>query len=116
MRTSKISRRTVLRGTLAGTVVSLGLPPLEAMFNANGTGYAQGAASPRRLGIFFWGGGVKHDRWNPTATGAAWAPSPALVPLMPLKDYVSIVSGMTVRTLAGKDITRARSASSRVRP
>ena len=53
MRTSKISRRTVLRGTLAGTVVAVGLPPLEAMFNANGTTYAQGAASPRRLGIFF---------------------------------------------------------------
>ena len=96
MRTSKISRRTVLRGTLAGTVVSLGLPPLEAMFNANGTSYAQGATSPRRLGIFFWGGGVKHDRWNPTATGAAWVPSPALAPLMPHKDYISIVSGTSV--------------------
>ena len=68
------------------------------MFNANGTAHAQGAPLPRRLGIFFWGGGVKHDRWNPATTGPTWTPSPALAPLAPLKDYVSVVSGMRVRT------------------
>jgi hypothetical protein len=98
MTSFKIDRRKVLRGTLAGTIVSLALPPLEAMFNANGTAYAQGAPLPRRLGIFYWGGGVKHDRWIPTATGASYALSPELAPLQPVKDYVSVVSGMSVKT------------------
>ncbi|HMI88736.1 MAG TPA: DUF1552 domain-containing protein [Polyangiaceae bacterium] len=94
----EIDRRTVLRGTIAGTIVSLALPPLEAMFNANGTALAQGAAIPRRLGIFFWGGGVKQDRWNPVDTGPTYTLSPALQPLQVVKDYVSVVSGMSVKT------------------
>jgi hypothetical protein len=95
---SRISRRTVLRGMIAGTAVSIGLPPLEAMFNANGTAYAAGAALPRRLGVFFWGNGVKTDRWTPATTGPTWAPNVENAPLMPVKDYVSIVSGMSVMT------------------
>ena len=98
MRNTKIDRRTALRGALAGAVVSVALPPLEAMFNANGTAFAQGAPLPRRLGVFHWGGGVKHDRWNPTATGAGYALSPELAPLQAVKDYVSVVSGMSVKT------------------
>jgi hypothetical protein len=95
---SIISRRAVLRGIVGGAAVGVGLPPLEAMFNANGTAYAQGTALPRRLGIFFWGNGVKLDRWNPTNTGSMWTPSPALEPLTALKDYVSVVSGMDIKS------------------
>ncbi|MET0595789.1 MAG: DUF1552 domain-containing protein, partial [Polyangiaceae bacterium] len=94
----KLDRRTVLRGSLAGTIISFALPPLEAMFNLNGTAYAQGTPIARRLGVFYWGGGVKHDRWNPAATGAGYALSPELEPLQAVKDYVSIVSGMSVTT------------------
>ncbi len=97
---SKISRRTVLRGSLGGAAVAFALPPLEAMFNANGTAYAQGAPLPRRMGIFFWGGGMKADRWVPPTTGAAWTPSPALEPLATagIKDYVSVLTGMNIKT------------------
>src|SRR5437762_2050816 len=35
-----LSRRMFLRGGLAGSIVRIGLPPLAAMFNANGTAYA----------------------------------------------------------------------------
>ena len=98
MAKSKITRRTVLRGMLGGTAVSFGLPPLEAMFDANGTAYAQGAPLPKRLGIFFFGDGVKHDRWNPTETGPGWTPSIELAPLMPVKDYISIITGMAIKT------------------
>ena len=98
MPSSKISRRTVLRGVLAGTAVSVGLPPLEAMFNGNGTAYAAGAALPKRLGVFFWGNGVKVDRWLPTGTGAMWTPNVEMAPLAAVKDYVSVVSGMQVLT------------------
>jgi hypothetical protein len=88
----------MLRGALGGAAVSVGLPPLEAMFNAHGDAMAQGGAIPRRLGVFFWGNGVKLDRWTPKDTGATWTPSPALEPLAPLKDYVSVVSGMNIKT------------------
>jgi hypothetical protein len=98
MRQTIISRRRLLRGVVGGAVITIGLPPLEAMFNANGTAYAQGGAIPKRLGIFFWGNGVKLDRWVPAATGAAWTPSPALEPLLAHKDYVSVVSGMNIKT------------------
>jgi len=98
MSTFRIKRRTVLRGMLGGAGVSMGLPPLEAMFNANGTAHADGTALPRRLGIFFWGNGAKLDRWTPTATGANYPLSPELMPLEPVKDYVSVVSGMAIKT------------------
>jgi hypothetical protein len=94
----KISRRTVLRGALGGVGIGIALPPLEAMFNANGTAYAQGAPIPKRLGIFFWGDGVKPDRWTPTNTGSNWTSSPALLPLETagVKDYVNVVSGTLI--------------------
>jgi hypothetical protein len=98
MRNGRINRRTVLRGALGGLGISVALPPLEAMFNGNGDAYADGGAIPTRLGIFFWGNGVKPDRWTPVTTGAAWTPSPALVPLATagVKEYVNVVSGTLV--------------------
>ncbi|HEY0707368.1 MAG TPA: DUF1552 domain-containing protein, partial [Polyangia bacterium] len=95
---TKFSRRKALRGALLGTGITVGLPPLEAMFNANGTAHADGSALPKRLGIFFWGNGVKKDRWNPAMQGAGYALSPALMPLAPVKDYLNVVSGMRVMT------------------
>jgi hypothetical protein len=98
MKKTVIGRRTVLRGLVGGVAVGIGLPPLEAMFNGNGTAYAQGAAIPKRLGVFFWGNGVKLDRWTPQNTGSQWTPSLELAPLMPVKDYVNVVSGMNIKT------------------
>jgi hypothetical protein len=93
-----VGRRAMLRGVLGGTAVSVVLPPLEAMFDTNGIAHADGTAVPKRLGIFFWGNGVKLDRWTPANTGTAWTPSLELAPLMPVKDYVSVVSGMNLKT------------------
>jgi hypothetical protein len=98
MSKGRINRRTVLRGALGGLGISVALPPLEAMFNGNGTAYAGGAAIPTRLGIFFWGNGVKPDRWVPTNTGSNWTPSPSLAPLATagVSDYVNVVSGTVI--------------------
>ncbi len=65
-----------------------------------GTAYAQGTAIPKRLGVFlaFWGNGVRLDHWTPANLGTAWTPSPSLAPLMAVKDYVNVVSGMSVQT------------------
>jgi len=76
MRKLILNRRTVLRGALGGVGISVGLPPLEAMFNANGTAYAQSnAAIPKRLGLFFWGNGVKLDRWVPAPPARGGRPA-----------------------------------------
>jgi hypothetical protein len=97
----KIHRRAVLRGALGGVAIGVGLPPLEAMFNANGTAYAAGGSLPKRMGVFFWGDGVKPDQWVPFDEGANWAPSPELTPLKDLgvQDYVNVVSGMDLKTM-----------------
>ena len=95
MRFRPMHRRTMLRGLLHGTGVAFGLPALEAMLNTSGTALAQtGAALPQRLGIFFFGNGVRLKLWNPATTGPGWALSPALEPLAPVKDYLNVVSGM----------------------
>lgn len=93
-----LSRRDVLRGMLAGTAVSVGLPPLEAMFNVNGTAYAAGGGLPLRFGLFFWGNGNLPDRWTPSGEGADWSLSEQLEPLASVKDLVTVVSGMNLHT------------------
>jgi hypothetical protein len=94
---TKMNRRTVLQGLFAGSAVSVGLPTLEAMLNANGTAYAQtGAPIPRRLGVFFWGNGVRLKFWTPS-TSPSWEPTPSLMPLAPVKEYVNVVSGMDIK-------------------
>lgn len=94
-----LDRRTVLKGLLGGAVVSLALPPLEAMMNNNGTAWAGGGSFPKRFGIFFWGNGVLPDRWTPGSEGPGWTPSPILMPLMPVRDQVTVVTGTRVATL-----------------
>jgi hypothetical protein len=88
----------MLRGILGGAAVSIVLPPLEAMFDANGTAHADGSPLPKRLGIFFWGNGVKRNQFVPMETGAGFALPEELAPLAPVRDYVSVVSGMSIKT------------------
>ena len=96
-RATRLERRTLLRGLLGGSAVAVGLPTLEAMLNGNGTAYAQGGGTlPRRLGIFFWGNGVRLKFWTP-ATSPTWQPTPSLMPLLPVKDYVNVVSGLDIK-------------------
>ena len=97
---SVISRRTVLRGMLAGGVsVTVPLPRLCAMLNGNGTAYAAGAPLPVRFGVWFFGNGIIPERWVPTTTGtgANWALSEQLAPLQQVKPWVSVVTGTDVK-------------------
>ena len=75
----RFKRRTVLRGLLQGAAVTVGLPGLEAMFNSNGTAHADGSALPRRLGVFFFGNGVRLKFWTPAEIGAGWKLTPSLM-------------------------------------
>lgn len=97
-RSTPLSRRTVLRGMLGGGLVALGLPPLEAFFDSNGAVYASSGAFPRRFGLFFWGNGIIPERWVPEDTGADWTLSEQLAGLAPVKDVVTVLSGLEVKT------------------
>ncbi|MAY79155.1 MAG: hypothetical protein CL930_00035 [Deltaproteobacteria bacterium] len=93
-----LSRRTLLRGFMQGAAVSVALPPLEAMFNLSGTAYACGGGLPLRFGLFFWGNGNLPELWTPTGEGSSWELSEQLEPLAPVKDLISVVSGMSIKT------------------
>ncbi|MGE0789232.1 MAG: DUF1552 domain-containing protein [Sandaracinaceae bacterium] len=93
-----LSRRNVLRGLVGGSVVTLGLPLFDMYFDDHGKALADGGAIPRRFGVFFWGNGVIPERWTPSSTGAGWSLSEQLQPLAPVKDWVSIVTGMDVKS------------------
>lgn len=88
----RISRRTVLRG--AGAV--LALPWLEAMAPrvARAAVAAGDPARAIRMAALFFPNGVWQDCWTPEKTGFDWTPPRQLLPLAPLKEHVSVVSGL----------------------
>ena len=85
-----LSRRTVLKG--AGATIAL--PLLDAMIPA-GTALAQtaAAASPR-LGFVYFPHGALQDEWTPTQTGRDFEFPFILKPLEPLREHVTVVSGL----------------------
>ena len=85
-----LSRRTVLKG--AGATIAL--PLLDAMIPA-GTVLAQTAAAPSpRLGFVYFPHGALQDEWQPKQTGRDFDFPFIVKPLEPLRDYVTIVSGL----------------------
>ncbi len=94
----KLDRRTFLRSIVGGCAASIALPPLEAMLGVNGEALAGGEALPTRFGVWFWGNGIKPDRWIPPTTGSSWTPSDALTSLADLVPYVSVISGCELKT------------------
>jgi hypothetical protein len=93
----RLKRRTLLRGMCAGIGAAVALPPLDIMFDDNGTAYAGGEAIPIRYGTFFWGNGNRPDRWRPRRMGAEWwsDPNEELAPIAAsalVRDYVTVLS------------------------
>ena len=99
----KLSRRTMLRGALAGgATVALALPTLEAML---GSGKAEAAPLPPVFGIFYWANGMPwHDAhgpeqaghpdlWTPPTIGKDYTPSELIAPIAAFKP--SVVTGLT---------------------
>ncbi|MEL6346511.1 MAG: DUF1552 domain-containing protein [Myxococcota bacterium] len=93
-----MNRRRFLRGMLGGSAVMVGLPLLDIMLNPHGEALADGTDLPDRFGVWFWGNGIKPDRWVPSTTGRGWTPSPELAPLAGVQDYVSVVTGCELKT------------------
>jgi uncharacterized protein DUF1552 len=85
-----LSRRTVLKG--AGATIAL--PLLDAMIPA-GTAFAQTAAAPAtRLGFIYFPHGALQDEWQPKQVGRNPEFPFILEPLKPLREYVTVVSGL----------------------
>lgn len=100
MKRVKLHRRTMLRGLLGGAVVAMGLPTLDIFCDHHGEALASGDSFPKRFGVWFWGNGVgpNPDNWVPKGTGEAWELSPIMAPLAPVKDDLTVVSGLKVYT------------------
>ncbi len=101
---TKISRRRVLRGTLGGAAISVGLPFLDCFLNGNGTALASGAPMPVRFGTWFWGLGYTPSRWVPQKIGADYDLPPEIKYIEPYKHQINILSGFDVK-LDGKPNT-----------
>ena len=85
-----LSRRAVLKG--AGATIAL--PLLDAMLPA-GTALAQTAAAARpRLGFVYFPHGALQDEWQPKTVGRDFDFPFILEPLEPLREYVTVVSGL----------------------
>jgi len=103
--TQRFNRRSMLRGTLAGSAIAVGLPLLDCFLDGNGIALAQGGALPVRFGGWFWGCGMNPSRWVPSTVGTGYATPVELMALerqladgSKLKDHVSVLSGFDVDT------------------
>lgn len=97
MKGFKLDRRTFLRGVVGGAAASIALPPLHAMFKNSGEAYADGSVVTR-FGLWFWGNGVRPDRWIPSATGADFPMSEELAPLESVRPWLHVLTGMECKT------------------
>ncbi len=102
-----LTRRRFLRNlSLSGAAVHIGLPPLVAMFNGNGTAYAADAAvtgmtsgaaagsiQPKFL-FWFNGNGIPERYWIPSTVGTDYELTPCLAPLKSLRNDIHVVSGI----------------------
>jgi uncharacterized protein DUF1552 len=91
-----LPRRTFLRGM--GT--ALALPLLDAMVPALTAAAATPASPVRRLGFIYLPNGVAMNfkgvnYWKPRGVGRDFEFSPILTPLVPFKDQLVVVSGLT---------------------
>jgi hypothetical protein len=89
-----VSRRTFSRrAMLRGAGVALSLPWLESLAP---TARAQAAGAPKRFITIFFPNGTVPQYWVPATAGvgAAWALSPILEPLTPLKSKVAVLSNI----------------------
>jgi uncharacterized protein DUF1552 len=85
-----ISRRTLLRGM----GVSLALPLLDGMIPAFAGVGAAVTTRPRRLSVIYVPNGMMMPSWTPATEGAGFAFPRTVKSLEPLRDYVTLVSGL----------------------
>ncbi|MEA3300892.1 MAG: DUF1552 domain-containing protein [Pseudomonadota bacterium] len=91
-------RRQFLKGMMAGSAVTVGLPFLEVFLNAQGTALASGAPIPTRFGTWFWGLGMNERIFVPRQTGANYDLPEEIAALAPVRDQVNIFTNFNATT------------------
>jgi hypothetical protein len=99
--TSGLGRRKVLRGMLGGAAVTVALPFLDCLLDANGTALADGTELPVIFANWFFGCGFNPGRWEPKSPGKLTDVGPELDPIRPYLSKVNVFSGFQV-SLDGK--------------
>lgn len=106
MKKLHLTRRTVLRGLMAGGTVGVALPILDCMLNTNGTAFAAtGAPLPPRLATWFWGLGVGESEWQPKTAGADYELPRQFKVFEPFKKKLNLFSGGQVFLDGGSNTT-----------
>ena len=113
------SRRTFLRSTgllgtgLAGSGLSLALPFLESLCNESRASGASNTKSkpPVRTAFIYFPNGVWENDWVPQEEGKGYALSPSLSPIEPLRDFVTVLSGLDKKNSHGGDGHYAKTAN-----
>jgi len=91
--TSRISRRTVLRGL--GTC--LALPWLEAMMPVQSVlGGEPAVKPPLRMAFLYVPNGMHMEDWTPDQVGENFQLKPIMEPLANLREYLTVISGLTL--------------------
>jgi hypothetical protein len=108
-----LTRRRALLGILNGALVTVALPRLEYMLGSNGDAWAQGQPLLGRFGTWAIACGVHLARWNPQQQGPGYQLSPELMPLAPVKEHFTVVSGTELPSL-GKNPARGHSAANTI--
>ncbi|MEW5978311.1 MAG: DUF1552 domain-containing protein [Acidobacteriota bacterium] len=98
-----LTRRSFLKRLgSAAALARIGLPPLEAMFDASGTAYAMESPAGKtvlqspetRFVLWFNGNGIPERYWIPVETGVDFALTPCLAPLAPFRNDIHVISGL----------------------
>ena len=90
---TQFTRRTVLRGMLGGTAVSVALPFLDCFLNEQGTALASGAPLPPVFGSWFQNLSLNPGRWKPDRVGTGFQNNVELKVLDPFRTRMNVISG-----------------------
>ena len=88
-----LTRRSMLRGMLGGTAVSVALPFLDCFLNERGTALASGAPLPPVFGSWFQNLSLNPGRWKPDRIGAGFQNNVELKVLDPFRERMNVISG-----------------------
>ena len=91
------TRRRVLKGALAGSAVSVGLPILDCLLNENGTAFADtGSPLPTRFVSWFWPLGIGEQEWRPKTSGTDFELPWEMAALKPFQGRLNLFSGSQI--------------------